>query len=284
MEWKNWQQVRFSERRYLPSCSGIYVVTDANGYVWYVGQATNLKNRWLGRGHHRYPQLIRSHRKNDYNIYWLSVPIEQLNAQEQYYIELLKPELNGCKVKTYIPKEPLIEREIKRVLKTINKKTFLFPVIRSIVVGEYLEVEQTRCIVIAINANDFSILDNSSRKKHASTVKQAWSELGSFCGRDEQNYQCPQIPVFSHNGLRFEFVQIPELLNYLEKNPDTLNQYVTTVNFLGVQLASLNNLNFLTSISLEEEFHYKYSAEKAYLYPAAYLQFRLNLLQCLMGG
>jgi hypothetical protein len=282
MKWKTWQHVRFSDRESLPSCSGIYVVADWNGLVWYVGQATNLRKRWLGRGHHRYPQLIRSYRKNDYKIYWLSVPVEMLNAQESYYINLFKPELNGCKVKSYVPRQPLVEREIKRVLGVLNKKTALFPVIRSLAIGGYIESDQTRCILIATNTNDFSVLNNSSQKKYAPAVRQAWGEFASFCGReDESGYHCPQIPVYCINQLRFEFLCLPELLSYLMANLEALEQYVYSANLFSLEVASLNSLKVLCSMSLEEEYRHKHLPDKIHLYPGAYLKYRLKELMCL---
>lgn len=47
MEWKDWQHLPLKERSSLPSCSGIYVVADINDFVWYVGQAANLRSRWV---------------------------------------------------------------------------------------------------------------------------------------------------------------------------------------------------------------------------------------------
>jgi hypothetical protein len=282
MKWKTWPHVHFSDRASLPSSSGIYAVTDWNGLVWYVGQAIDLRKRWIGRGHHRYPQLIRSHRKNDYKIYWLNVPVELLNAEESYYINLFKPELNGCKVKSYVPKQPLVEREIKRVLGVLNKKTTLFPVIRSLAIGGYLESDQTRCILIANNINDFRVLNNSSNKKYAPAVRQAWGEFVSFCGReDESGYHCPQILVYRIHKLRFEFLCLPELLNYFETNLDALEQHLCSTNLFGLEVASLKSLNVLCSMSLEEEYQHKHSPGKIQLYPGAYLKYRLNQLMCL---
>lgn len=40
MAWQQWDTVAFADRGQLPTCSGIYVVADASGLVWYVGQAT----------------------------------------------------------------------------------------------------------------------------------------------------------------------------------------------------------------------------------------------------
>lgn len=69
---------------------------------------------------------------------------------ERYYIELFKPELNDCKVKKYLPKQPQVEREIKRLLKVLNTSTFLFPIMRSVVAGEYKDNGDIRCIIILV--------------------------------------------------------------------------------------------------------------------------------------
>ncbi|MGB3294419.1 MAG: GIY-YIG nuclease family protein, partial [Phormidesmis sp.] len=63
MSWQQWSSVPLSDRHLLPNEAGIYVVADKNHFVWYVGQAIDLQGRWLGRGHHRYPQLIRTNKK-----------------------------------------------------------------------------------------------------------------------------------------------------------------------------------------------------------------------------
>jgi GIY-YIG catalytic domain len=279
MEWKNWQHVRFSDRESLPICSGIYVITDMNENVWYVGKATDLRKRWIGKGHHRYPQLIRSNRRNEYRIHWLCVPSELLNAQELSYINLFKPELNGCKVKSYIPKQPLVEREIKRVLGVLNKKTALFPSIRSVAIGGYIASNRTRCVLIGINTNDFSVLNNSSQKKYAPSVRQAWGELVSFCGREEGRYHCPQIPIYQSNEFTFEFVHLPELVNYFEANPEVLMQYVHSISLYSLEIETLCSLKILRSISFEEEYQHKHSPDKIQLYPGAYLKYRLSELK-----
>ncbi|BAY26043.1 hypothetical protein NIES2100_58540 [Calothrix sp. NIES-2100] len=88
MEWKNWFNVLFTERNRLPTYSGIYAIADTNNCVWYLGQAINLRNRWTGKTHHRYPQLIRSNRKLSHKIYYKPVPIDSLDQQEKHYIKL----------------------------------------------------------------------------------------------------------------------------------------------------------------------------------------------------
>ena len=81
MEWQQWPSVLLGDRQLLPDHPGIYVVADDNQFVWYVGQAANLQSRWLGRGHHRYPQLIRTNRKLKHRIYWRSFPVQQLDNE-----------------------------------------------------------------------------------------------------------------------------------------------------------------------------------------------------------
>lgn len=158
MDWQDWPSVSLSDRAQLPNDAGIYVVVDANQCVWYVGQAVDLQARWLGREHHRYPQLIRTNKKLGHRIYWQTFESHQLNEKERFYIDLLKPELNGCKVKSYLPKQPQVDREIKRLFKVLNKPTLLFPVIRSAIAGAYQDEDGVECVVTIIYSNDFRLL------------------------------------------------------------------------------------------------------------------------------
>lgn len=162
MEWKSWLNLPLAQRAQLPRQPGIYVIADAEDQVWYVGRSVNLNARWNGKQHHRYKQLSRTNNKRFYKIYWQVFPSEQVNAKEQLYINLFKPHLNYSRVKTYVRKAIQPHEEIGRLLKTLNKKTSLFPGMRSVVLGYYTEVDENEeeyleecvCIVIAINAND----------------------------------------------------------------------------------------------------------------------------------
>ena len=271
------------ERYHLPERSGIYVIADANNCVWYVGQATNLKSRWAGKAHHRYPQLIRSNRKLSHRIYWQEVPTLCLDEKEKYYIDLFQPELNGCKVKKYLPKQPQVEREIKRLLKGINKPTMLFPVIRSIVAGEYREDDGTKCIVILVNMNDeWQIIGNSMRKRYAAEVKKAWSYYKTYCGRDEQQYSQLLITAYNLNGYKFEFVIADwEFFQYLENNSDVRERYIGVVELFGVQVKALKDLSIFDEFSLASEYVFTNSDEKKRLTTAAYLNYRKPILNCM---
>jgi hypothetical protein len=278
MEWQDWQNIPFSEREFLPSCSGIYVVADTSNFVWYVGQAIDLNNRWFGRSHHRYPQLIRTNRKLGHKIYWKLFPVTQLDEKERYYINLFNPELNGCKVKTYLPKQPQVEREIKRLLKVLNSPTLLFPVIRSVIAGEYEDECGTGCILTITNSNDFSILLKSGTKRYSREVRKAWIDFKSYCGRSEEHYNYLWISVYSFNGQRFEFINGWEILEYFEENPSAYEQYVGIADLFGVQVKVLRNLSILDTLSLKEEYQLSTNSKKD-LKDVAYLNYRKHLLK-----
>jgi hypothetical protein len=282
MDWQNWSNVLFSERHSLPSCSGIYVIADANNCVWYVGQAANLKNRWAGKTHHRYPQLIRSNRKLCHRIYWQEVERHLLNQKERDYINLFKPELNACKVKKYLPKQPQVEREIKRLLKVINKPTMLFPVIRSVVAGKYTDHDGINCVVILINTNDSEIIFNSRQKRYAAEVKKAWSYYETYCGKDEQQYSKMLISAYNLNAYRFEFIVADwELFQHIEDNLNIQTRYVGQVEVFGIQVKALKDLNIFEELSLKEEYSYINYDGKKILKTAAYLNYRKQILSCI---
>jgi hypothetical protein len=280
MEWKTWQHLSLNQRSRLPLCSGVYVVADINNFVWYVGQATNLRNRWIGNTHHRYPQLQRSDRKLSHQIYWKSCPLDQLNQQERYYIERFSPELNGCKVKIYLPKQTkqsYVDHELKRLLKVLTHQTLLFPVIRSVIAGEFNDADGARHIVILTSLNDYRILANSAGKK-SREIKQAWINFKTYCGRDEAIYYEKSIPVFSINGVKIEFVESAKILRFLEENSDAYDRYVETIVLFGVEMRMLGNLSVLDLVPLGEEYSSVIDGKKT-LMDDAYLNYRKHLLK-----
>ena len=280
MEWKSWNSVAFDERQNLPSLSGIYVVADSNSYVWYVGQASNLNTRWLGKNHHRYPQLIRTNRKLGHRIYWKYCSLENLDEMERFYIHEFQPELNGCQVKTYLPKEPKTDREIKRLLKVLNKNTFLFPDIRSVVAGEYHDENNIKCVMIIINSNDFRLIYNSSKKRHAKRVRESWIDFSSCCGRDSLTHNPYWVPAYLNQGVRYEFIECFEIIEYLEASPEDRGELITSVEFLGVLVKALKSLEFVDILGLNEECNFRMNG-RINLTPVAYLKYRKNLVKFL---
>lgn len=219
MDWQNWPSVSFSARARLPKEAGIYVVADAHHFVWYVGQAISLQARWIGRAHHRYPQLIRTDKKLGHRIYWQIVPVQELDKKERFYIEELQPELNGCKVKSYLPKQPQVDREIKRLFKTLNRTTLLFPILRSVIAGAYQDEDGVQCVVTIIYINDFRLLGKSVRKRYSKQIRQSWWALNTDCGKPQDQYHKHQIMSYHLSNQRFESVEGSSILRYLEDYP-----------------------------------------------------------------
>ena len=133
-DWKTWNKVFLRDKKLLPEYSGIYIVTDQTYFVLYVGKSKNIRYRW--NGHHRHKQLIRKDRKDRrFYIYFNHFSIEKLDEKEKYYIDLLDPSLNSTKITKYIPKTPTSESVLTKLLRAINKKTSLFPDVRSLILG-----------------------------------------------------------------------------------------------------------------------------------------------------
>ena len=282
MSWQQWASVAFANRQQLPMVAGIYIVADATGFVWYVGQATNLQSRWIGRSHHRYPQLIRTNKKLSHRIYWHPFAIGELDQQERLHIDLLRPELNGCKVKTYLPKQPQVEREIKRLLKALNRTTLLFPVLRSVVAGEYVDEDSVRCILTVIFINDEKLLNRSIAKRYSAEVRRAWSCVEHLCGYPAADYQPARIGTYEVGGERIEFVIGCDLLRYLEDYTEVMSRAVGKANLFGAEVVALRSIDVLAQVPLTEAFS-AIGNGKQRLTCAAYLRYRKSLLIPLQG-
>ena len=235
MEWEQWPDLPLSQRAALPTHPGIYVVVDAENQVWYVGLSRNLNARWNGRGHHRYKQLSRTNNKRLYKICWQLCPVEQLAAQEHHYIDLFKPHLNYSRVRTYAKRAIQPHQEISRLLKVINQKNMMFPDVRSVVLGYYVEVDEDEentlkkytSIVIAINVNDHDrpILNSylKSESKKGISLKDCWVTYESNCGSDIPDAKPVLIPVFLSADIAYEFVCHFRLLDKLEQDRASLH-------------------------------------------------------------
>jgi len=233
MEWKDWSNVPLAQREQLPTYPGIYVITDLEEQVYYVGKSANLKNRWRGKGHHRYRQLNRSNKKKSFQIYWKSFSLEQLNEKERHYISLFSPHLNGTKVKSYIRRQVQPTKELKRIFQVLNRKTMLFPLARSVVLGYYKELDEEEMkdytvLVVLVNINDCDkfIYDSAmrSQKKQGSHLKDFWITSTCDCGLDESLYTPTSFFAFMIDDFVYEFVCCDKLRESLEKTPSKLYQ------------------------------------------------------------
>jgi hypothetical protein len=272
-EWKDWASLSLPERSQLPSEPGIYVIADAQESVWYVGQAADLKSRWSGKSHHRYPQLIRTNRKRVHRIYWKLVPLALLDEREKFYIDLFTPELNGQKVKKYLPKEPQVFREIKRLLKVLNQPTLLFPDVRSVVLGEYQGENDIRHILILIHGNDFMLLDKSCRKRYGPKIRNAWLYPNSTCGKDEKLYRPCHLGGYRFMEWQFEFIEVQELMDQFCHSTALREQALGSVDLFGVSVVALKDLEFLDQVNWSEAYQNLYSDGRLLLKQGAYLSF-----------
>lgn len=233
MEWKEWSNLPLIQRDQLPNQPGIYVITDLSEQVWYVGKSANLNNRWKGKGHHRYSQLSRNNRQKSFQIYWQPFPLEQINEKEQHYISLFNPHLNGTKVKSYIRKKAQPTDELRRIFQVINRKTTLFPNVRSVVLGYYKELDaeemkEYTVLVVLVNGNDhYKIIFGSairSQKRQGRHLKDFWKESSCDCELDESLYSPVTFLVFMIDNYVYEFINCSDLIESLEENLSKLYQ------------------------------------------------------------
>lgn len=125
--------VSLTELYELPEVSAIYYVV-VNETVLYVGQATNLKDRW--RSHHRTLQLMTFiYAGILVDIYWRECEKSALNEEESKDIETFTPRLNRSPVLKKGAKETEKETEEipakRRIVKIIKLEPELIEAIRA---------------------------------------------------------------------------------------------------------------------------------------------------------
>lgn len=284
MEWKSWPILPLTDRTKLPAQPGIYIVVDAEDEVWYVGLSVNIKVRWNGKSHHRYQQLSRANNKKQYKLCWQIFPISQLKEQEQKYINLFKPHLNYSRVKTYARKSRKPSEEISRLLKVINKKTTLFPDVRSVVVGYYTEIDEDEagclkefiCIVIAVTVNDHDgpILNsyNKSWSRKGENLKGSWKIYEADCNENGVGGKFALIPVFIFENMIYEFVPCPRFIAQIRGFQDDL----FLAEIASQNILALKNMDSLVLFDRENK-QYLLRSEKYLRYRAKDLQPILQL-------
>lgn len=162
-------------------------------------------------------------------------------------------------------------------MRVLSRQTLLFPVIRSIVAGEFYDEDGTRHIVILTSQNDYMILANSASKR-SRQIKAAWVDFTTYCGRDEEVYYQKTIPVYSTGDYKIEFVEAAEMLRFLEESLDIYEQYVSTIELFGVAMKMLRDLSILDTVPIEEEFSLVIDGKRS-LMDGAYLNYRKHLLK-----
>ncbi len=294
-EWQQWLNVPLSGRMNLPDVPGIYAVIDAAGEVWYVGKASNLRNRWGGRSHHRYGQLSRQNKKRNYQIYYCPYSLGELDFQEKQYIDKFKPLLNYSRVKTYARKLPRPHQELARILKVMNKPNSLFEGhARSLVVGYYRELDEDddenlkefTCIVVAVNANDYDkVIYKSAMKSTTNKGKylaDCWGVYETTLGLNEPEIdpetQPLQILVFRQDDWVYEFVALDyEVLKEFDRQKQEL--YTETIMLNGQSVLALRDPAHLQAFLPPPEPVRSGYQNKAWLRPMHYQHYRLPYLK-----
>ncbi|MEP0913269.1 GIY-YIG nuclease family protein [Leptolyngbya sp. GB1-A1] len=308
LEWQQWSKVSLSGRSNLPDLPGIYAVIDAAGEVWYVGKASNLRTRWGGRSHHRYSQLSRQNKKRNYQIYYRPCSLGELDSQEKQYIDQFKPLLNYSRVRTYARKPPQPHQELGRILRVINKSSFLFEgharstcrcatrrsAVRSLMVGYYQELDEDEneelkeftCIVTATSTNDYDkVLYKSAMKSRTNKGKylaDCWGVYETTLGLNEPEIDPETRPlqflIFQQNDWAYEFVPMdyPVLEQFDRQNQEL---YTETILLNGQSVLALKDPACLqTFLSPPESVRSGY-LNKAWLRPMHYYHYRLPHLK-----
>ena len=260
-------QCSLRQRGELPNASGIYFVTCEPNSLLYIGQATNLRNRWAGTGHHRYKQLSRKG-LDEITISYVLVPVADLDNLEYHYIQTLKPQLNDGKVGQILPKENLRLFELKRLLKLVN--TPLFPslkskldrdgntisrptwdLIRGFVAGLYT-VNGIPRVVLFCKQNMSEILENSSVHRTKRRFYIEGFQYSRYTGVLYADGMYKPVWKFDARFAVFEFVEFYSLGEYLFEQ---FYPYMEDCQILGVKLRKLTNTACIEPIwqNLSEE-------------------------------
>lgn len=257
-EWKNWNKVFLRNKERLPEYSGIYIVADQSDFVLYVGQSKNIKSRW--NGHHRHKQLIRRDKKDRrFYIYFNRFSVEELDEKERYYINFLEPSLNSTKITKRIPKISTSEGVLTKLLRAINRKTSLFPNVRSLILGYWYdrELDDSYChVAIAVGVNDLegSVVNSACVKTRNKYIRGSlkknsnWRYYQTYCGLSENEHHPTAILTYYYQETVIHFVWIGwEIINRASANQSELS----SISFFGVETYCLNNPSVLKTLKLE---------------------------------
>jgi len=182
--------------------------------------------------------LITPNDKQINPIYYL---LKRLKPYEQDMVNItnISSEKNSVQqsFETKVKKE--IEREISRILTRINTLTSLFPQLRSLIIGEYFNGEN-KCIVVAVNNNDYGIFYTSMSKGKGGWFKDSISY--NFEGKE----YIKNITKYQVENYVIEFVAFFQIIDYMTLN-NRLKQ-IQTKSLFGVEIKALNSIDFLEQL------------------------------------
>jgi len=112
------------------------------------------------------------------------------------------------------------------------------------------------------------------QKRHLPQVKNAWGLYKSYCGKNEQLYQSSSVIAYSFFNYRFEFLELPNIIFYLEEHLSICERYVGIIEMLGVQLKTFKYLDVFNELPIEDEYRFTNSEGKKFLTNLDYLKYR----------
>jgi hypothetical protein len=201
--------VGLPEKDRLPACAGIYVAVDSYDRVLYVGQATNLFERW--KNHHRFEQLQRIHRKMPVRLLWFAYECEPkgLDEAENYFIDRYYPILN----QTQVPAKQITPAEValQTTLTKISKYVLIFGIAPA--QGNELPIV---CLKYLGWARETSLLRRIFQANNRKPTGLRWSETVRRKYGAWWNARCNGValelgPWFSTNGSLRESATIQKL-------------------------------------------------------------------------
>lgn len=103
----------FEHRQDLPTIPAIYFVLNAPREVVYIGEAGNLQIRWIGKNHHRTPQM----QGGGYRIHWIHASSDPSvrKTYEQQAIAYFRPLWN----RTEVPADEM--KEVIRYIRNVAR-------------------------------------------------------------------------------------------------------------------------------------------------------------------
>ncbi len=107
-----------SRKGELPEISAVYFSLSEQGEILYIGQAVNLKNRWLN--HHRLKELVAQ--IHPVRVAWIEVQEESaLTPLESALISHFNPSLNGKKKSHLYHPQPLADDRLAEIKVSITE-------------------------------------------------------------------------------------------------------------------------------------------------------------------
>lgn len=156
------------------------------------------------------------------------------NSELQSYIED-DGEKEDSNAKTSLPRKASDNRKLKNIIAPINKQCAMFPTIRSLIVGQFLDEQGLQHIVYAIHPQDIGIIALAFSKK-----KNEWKLLS-------QPFKYGKPFVYISPNLEIEFHICPNLLHYLECTSSfERSKWTKTTRLVGLDIHYLSDLRIFS--------------------------------------